>query len=175
LASLAYLLITVIAASAVIRIDDDLDNALEQRNTCATKCPFIFANAIFDPDSPKNEKVSEGPIKGFVVFVQDDEGSTTVTGYFSSGFKSTKNYKFLIVDHFDVVLDMTKRLNVTVHEGGTKAFTYTYDDISLDCDNEGILKTKADSSKTKVETVDIFLKIIENGNINSRARLLLKK
>ncbi|CAG8668016.1 9285_t:CDS:2, partial [Funneliformis caledonium] len=128
LTSLAYLFITVIAASAVIRIDDDLDNALEQRNTCATKCPFILNNEIFDPDCPKNEKVSEGPIKGPVVFAQDEE-----------------------------------------------AFTYTYDDMSLGCDNEKYFSDSSNNKSSKFGRVNVFLSIIENGNINSRAKLLLNK
>ncbi|CAG8760572.1 7016_t:CDS:2 [Funneliformis caledonium] len=70
------------------------------------------------------------------------------------------------------------QLNVTVHEGGTKAFIYTYDDMSLGCDNESILKTEADSSNNKSSKfgrVNVFLSIIENDNINSRAKLLLTK
>ncbi|CAI2161824.1 15300_t:CDS:1 [Funneliformis geosporum] len=169
--SLAYFLITIITASAVIRIGDDLVHS------CTTKCPFTLANAIFDPNGPKIEKISEGPIKGLVVFAQDEVGSTTVTGYFSRGFKSTKNYKFLVVDNCgDVVHDLTKRLKVTIYEGGTKAFTYKFDDLNLDCDKEGILMTEAERNCKNLSVrgrSDKFLKIIENGSTNSQAKIIL--
>ncbi|CAI2164242.1 7001_t:CDS:1 [Funneliformis geosporum] len=201
LAFLAYVLVNVIAVSAVSPIDDDLENdyALEKRNTCvfkrngvmkrtmSKKCPFTLVNAIFDTKWSKTEKVSDGPVKGLVVFAQDECGRTTVTGYFSHGFDSTKKYKFLIIDNCeDVVRDMTKGLNVKInHDGSVKAFSHTYDDMNLDCNEEGILMTEAESSKSllkrnckdlsKRANTDKYLQITEDGNKNSKAKLLSKK
>ncbi|CAG8503309.1 5031_t:CDS:1 [Funneliformis mosseae] len=201
LAFFAYVLVNVIAVSAVSPIDDDLDDdyALEKRSTCVFKrdgvtkrttvkrCPSTLANAIFDPEWSKTEKVSDGPIKGLVVFAQDECGRTTVTGYFSKGFNSTKKYKYLIIDNCEeVVWDMTKGLNIRItDEGSTRAFSHTYDKVNLDCDMNGILMKEAERSEplfkrtcknlSKRAASDKYFRITENGNKKSDAKLLKQK
>ncbi|CAI2169452.1 16526_t:CDS:2 [Funneliformis geosporum] len=90
-------------------------------------------------------KNSNGPVKGIVTFAQDESGATTITGIFSKGFEDTNaTYEYQIKDDCGNVLhDLTKELNVQLSDDcGTESFRHKFDNINLNCDNNGFLNVQ---------------------------------
>ncbi|CAG8689396.1 15125_t:CDS:1 [Cetraspora pellucida] len=94
------------------------------------KCPCAVATAIF------NNK-----FKGITVYTQDECGTTTATGYFSSGFSPDKQYCAFITDDCGKILhNITDALNLQINQDGSVTpFTSKLYDINLNCDEDGIL------------------------------------
>src|SRR5688500_11173978 len=89
LAFLACVLLFLVTVSALPTDVEPLVHTFDKRNK---KCACTVANADF----------FDGPVKGLVTFVQDEYGSTTVTGIFSKGFEDKHaKYKFKLVDDCD--------------------------------------------------------------------------
>ena len=185
LALLAFILLSLVAVSTPLPTDDE--TALNKRTSClykrnvlgkrtnVKKCPCALAESVFDPDYSDDYQVSEGPVKGLVVFSQDECGSTTVTGFFSKGFEDkNSNYTFQIVnDCGEVIRDLTKGLNVSLsNDDGTKAFTNKFDDFNLNCDNEGILYAPNKLPKRNCYKRDgAYMRVNNNSRFYSRARV----
>ncbi|CAG8590147.1 8656_t:CDS:1 [Funneliformis caledonium] len=131
-----FLLFLIAVAAALQTSDQSLPNVLDRR-TEPKKCPCAFAGSIFDPFV---KDASKGPARGFVSYAQDELGCTIISGQFSKGFED-KNGTFRIVDKCDNLLfDISKELDVKFSEdGGTKAFSYKFDNINLNCDSNGLL------------------------------------
>ncbi|CAI2167616.1 13359_t:CDS:2 [Funneliformis geosporum] len=131
----ASFLLTLISASIALPTDE-LIHTLDKRSN---KCPCVFAVADFDL------KNSNGPVKGIVTFAQDESGATTITGIFSKGFEDTNaTYEYQIKDDCGNVLhDLTKELNVQLSDDcGTESFRHKFDNINLNCDNNGFLNVQ---------------------------------
>ncbi|CAG8502758.1 7771_t:CDS:1 [Funneliformis mosseae] len=158
---LAFILLSIIAVSSALPShNDQLEKrtypCLHKRNvlgkrTEERRCPCALAESIFDGTS--------GPVKGLMVYAQDECGSTTITGLFSSGFEdTTKNYTFSIVDFCGkVIRDLTDDLNIEFSEGGSKAFKSKVD-FNLNCDKEGILFTENSKPGLNKRTCNAFSK-----------------
>jgi len=142
-----FVLSLLIAVSAALSIDHEPSvHSYVKRNNCpfvkrdilskrnVKKCHCTLARSIFVPKKT-------GPIKGLVIYAQDECGSTTITGLFSRGFKNVKSVKVFIVDSCDRILyNVTKELDITpTNYGDTEPFSHKFDEINLDCGNDGIL------------------------------------
>ncbi len=138
LAFLACILFFLITASASLPTDSEsLLHIFGKRNPKCQPCDSLIANANFVDD----------PFRGLAIFYQDEQGYTTVTGYFSKGFQNqnTNSIKFEIVNDCDeVIYDLTSGgLDVKFTEdGGTKTFSHKFKDLNLKCDENGILFAK---------------------------------
>ncbi|CAG8743232.1 5176_t:CDS:1, partial [Funneliformis caledonium] len=140
-------LFAFIAFTTAISIKDE-SIKLEKRNSCSSNskrnllgkrneedksCPCTIAESIFYTE-----------FRGFTFYSQDECGSTTIAGMFSRGFEtlnSTNNITFEIVDSCNRTLyDLTEGLNVQINDdGSTDPYLYTFDEITLDCFEDGIL------------------------------------
>ncbi|CAG8749965.1 11660_t:CDS:1, partial [Funneliformis mosseae] len=90
------------------------------------------------------ESTFSSSFSGFSFFSQDECGRTTIAGMFSRGFEifnSTNDIRFEIVDSCNRTLhDLTDGLNVQFNnDGSTDPFIHTFDQINLDCFEDGIL------------------------------------
>ncbi|CAI2176825.1 6753_t:CDS:2 [Funneliformis geosporum] len=139
------------------QLDKRTNHCLHKRDVLGKRtntrvCSCALAESVFDGTS--------GPVNGIIIYAQDECGSTTITGLFSSGFEDTsQNYTFKIVDNCGKVLrDVTKDLNIQFSEGGSKAFKSKVDDINLNCAKDGILLTKNSRSGLTKRTCDTFSK-----------------
>ncbi len=133
MAFLAYILSLLITVSATLPTDYESNKTKD-----VASCPCALAKSVFDESS-------DGPVKGLVVYAQDECGHTTITGIFSKGFEDTsKNYRFKIVDSCGTVVhDLTSGLNVRFDNfGGTKVFRNKFRNINLNCNRKGILSIK---------------------------------
>ncbi|CAB4437909.1 unnamed protein product [Rhizophagus irregularis] len=129
-------LTTISSASAFTTDNGLLSSTLEKRNQC--KCSYAMAD--FNSD----------PVQGLVIFSQDESGHTEVAGIFKKGFEDTKaSYGFKIVDECkNTLFDLTDGLNIKVDGcGGTKSFRHKFTNMSIDCDDNGILTKTLHHSK----------------------------
>jgi len=170
---LAYVLLYLIAVSTALPTDDELtlnkrNSYLYKRNVLGKRkkdkvCHCALAEAIF----------SGGPVKGLVIYAQDESGDTTVTGQFSKGFKDkSKYYSFLITDDSGVVIrDLTSGLNVQfTDDEGTEPFRHKFNDFNLNCDNDGILFTKSSKPETLSKSESgSYMRINEGGDNYAQA------
>ncbi|POG81784.1 hypothetical protein GLOIN_2v1505199, partial [Rhizophagus irregularis DAOM 181602=DAOM 197198] len=79
-----------------------------------------------------------------------ESGHTEVAGIFKKGFEDTKaSYGFKIVDECkNTLFDLTDGLNIKVDGcGGTKSFRHKFTNMSIDCDDNGILTKTLHHSK----------------------------
>ncbi|CAH1761726.1 7838_t:CDS:2 [Entrophospora sp. SA101] len=111
---------------------------LSKRNEA---CPCAVARATFS-----------NKVTGFIFLSQNQCDSTTFVGQFSSGFRQGCDYSFLITDDCgNIIKNITQQLDVQFNNnGGSEAFHARIDDISINCDNNGILNSaQSFSSKRK--------------------------
>ncbi|PKC02089.1 hypothetical protein RhiirA5_402538 [Rhizophagus irregularis] len=119
-----------------------LPKTFEKRNQCNS----ALVNADFNTNIFKRNP----SVVGTVIFSQDECGSTEVVGIFSKGFDDTSaTYGLQIVDECrNVLFDFTEGLNIQPDgSGGTKSFRHKFDNVSIDCDSNGILTKKVHNSK----------------------------
>ncbi|GBB91510.1 hypothetical protein RclHR1_18840002 [Rhizophagus clarus] len=96
------------------------------------KCLTAFANF--------NSTRSSGPFRGGVTYFQHEDGTTTVFGAFTGGFRQGCHYNFTIVKNNKVIYDLTSGLNVRINrDGSTQPFNHTFNDLSLTCGSHPIL------------------------------------
>ncbi|CAG8457729.1 3632_t:CDS:1 [Funneliformis mosseae] len=157
------LLIFFTAVSTALTTRNDLSvHKIEKRTTCAYNSK---RNVLIERNEDKQcscslaESIFSNKLKGFFFFAQDECGSTTIAGLFSSGFEvfnSTENITFEIVDSCNRTLyDITYGLNVQFNDdGSTDPFRYTFDEINLDCDDDGILFPQVGKSHYNKRTCD---------------------
>jgi len=149
---LTVALLFLIAVSSA-SLSDTSDDGLEKRNNgCSQssykrnvlgkrnnvkRCPCTLASSTF-----------EGKATGFVIYSQDECGSTTITGFFSKGLDDPQqnNYTFAIADDCGNITNKLGTLDATFVDGGTKPFAQKFDNINLDCDQNGILLQKSAKS-----------------------------
>jgi len=138
LAYVTLFLITISAAFPSTSTDNEsLVNPLVKRNQ---QCHCSFAIANF----------KSGRVRGVITFSQDERGHTEVAGIFKSGFEDKNaTYGVQIVDEcHNVLFDLTKGLCVKLdNHGGTEAFRHKFDNMSVDCNSNGILTKKVHHSK----------------------------
>lgn len=121
---------------SLINISSAFPNGLSKRNQCSCK----FAITDF----------SSGNSRGIVTFSQDENGHTEVAGIFSQGLHDENaSYGFRIVDECkNVLFDLTDELNIQPDgNGGSKSFRHKFTDMSVDCDDNGILTKKIHNNK----------------------------
>ncbi|SRR6266498_2118987 len=139
-----YFFLAFIAVSMAVDDVESTDQTFNKRDvldkrTDKRKCPCTLARSVFDG------KLSEGPVRGLVVYGQDENGYTTITGLFTSGFENTnKTYTVTIVDGCgNLLYDITCELDLKfTGNGGSKPFAHKFKYINLDCYDNGILFTK---------------------------------
>jgi hypothetical protein len=130
-------ILTLIAGSSALPATNELANSLFKRTQC--KCGVFLA----DFGGSSGSKRSEGAV-GMMTFSQDENGYTTVTGIFKSGFKDVKDPKFALNDHCGNKLFDLSGLNVQpTEDGGTKSFRKVFKDLSMDCGPESIFTRNA--------------------------------
>ncbi|CAG8700233.1 uncharacterized protein OCT59_008454 [Rhizophagus irregularis] len=142
-----FLLITISSAFP--------NELLNKRNQC--QCSFALAD--FD----------SGPVGGLVVFNQDENGHTEVSGIFKKGFEDTNaTYGFKIIDECkNTLFDLTDGLNIKPDgSGGTKSFRHKFTDMSIDCNDNGILTKKLHNSKRHCS--DKLRKRLPNGAMTTQ-------
>ncbi|CAB4437947.1 unnamed protein product [Rhizophagus irregularis] len=86
----------------------------------------------------------------YVFFAQDENGHTEVAGIFNKGFDDTNaSYGMRIIDECkNTLFDLTDGLNIKPNgRGGTKSFRHKFTNMSIDCDDNGILTKKIHHNK----------------------------
>jgi hypothetical protein len=133
-------ILTLMAGSSALPATNELANSLFKRTQC--KCGVFLADFGGTYDSKRHE----GAV-GLMTFSQDENGCTTVTGIFKSGFKDVKDPKFAINDHCGNKLFDLSGLDVQpTEDGGTKSFRKVFKDLSMDCGPESIFARNEKSS-----------------------------
>ncbi|CAI2170968.1 10770_t:CDS:1 [Funneliformis geosporum] len=157
------LLVFFTAVSTALTTRNDLSiHKLEKRTTCpynSKRSVLIERNEDKQCSCSMAEAIFSNKLQGLFFFAQDECGSTTIAGLFSSGFEvfnSTSNITFEIIDSCNRTLyDLTDGLNVQFnYNGSTKPFRYTFDEINLDCDKDGILFPQVGKSHYNKRTCD---------------------
>ncbi|CAG8566046.1 6734_t:CDS:1 [Funneliformis caledonium] len=141
---ICFILVTVTTA---ISIKAETVN-LEKRTVT---CPYNSKRNILSKRNEDKvckctiaESTFSSSFSGFSFYSQDECGRTTIAGMFSRGFEifnSTDDIRFEIVDSCNRTLhDLTDGLNVQFNnDGSTDPFIHTFDEINLDCFEDGIL------------------------------------
>ncbi|CAB5314844.1 unnamed protein product [Rhizophagus irregularis] len=130
------LLSFVTISSAFPSSNELLSNTPEKRHQCSCS----VASADFN----------SGPVIGYVFFAQDENGHTEVAGIFNKGFDDTNaSYGMKIIDECkNTLFDLTDGLNIKPNgRGGTKSFRHKFTNMSIDCDDNGILTKKIHHNK----------------------------
>jgi len=155
----------------------DKRNDVLGRRTNFKKCSCSVARSVFDG------QLSEGPMRGFVMYGQDECGHTTISGIYFVGFIKGHKYDFLLVDGCGNTLhDITNDLDVQLNNsGGTKPFAHKFTNINLDCDDNGLLNIKTNKKTplnkrtckriSKREPDSAYMRINDNGDGNSEAKV----
>ncbi|CAI2164555.1 3717_t:CDS:1 [Funneliformis geosporum] len=151
-----------VAASALSIYDDQVGH-FEKRTDDVYVCPEIARNVLSKRNNVEQcqttiaEAIFQDVFEGFFFFAQDECGSTTIVGMFSHGFEifnnDTSDVKFQILDSCNrTIYDLTDELNVQINnDGSTDPFSYTFEEINLDCYDDGILFPTDSLSKRNCE------------------------
>ncbi|CAG8666437.1 9485_t:CDS:1, partial [Racocetra fulgida] len=101
---------------------------LLKRGEKEKKCPCTYIHSQFDD-----------VYKGEITLIQEENGGTSIFGFFSEGFEKDGEYTFHILDDYGKSLhDITEYLNIKFVNGGTGPFSAKIPQ-NIDCGEDSIL------------------------------------